>query len=138
MVIQCVDADGVLHADPQRHYLCIVDGLVCGEGDGPLFPDPREMGWMVFGTDPFAVDATLARFMGFDAERLPILARRDRYLGPNWGDFDLETLPVSVDGVTAALSSFPVEHRFVPPPGWIGHVETAPPVPAGSPSAVHS
>jgi hypothetical protein len=138
MVLQCVDADGVLHADPQRHYLCIVDGLVCGEGDGPLFPEPREMGWMVFGTDPFAVDATLAWFMGFDASRLPILARRDRYLGPRWGDFDLESLPISVDGLTAPLTSFPVQHHFVPPPGWMGHVETPLPTAAGSPAPVHS
>lgn len=123
LVIQCVDAAGVLHADPQRHYFCIVDGLICGEGDGPLFPDPRELGWMVFGTDPFAVDATLAWFMGFDASRMPILAQRDRYLGPTWGDFDLETLSVSVDGRTAPLTAFPVHHHFVPPPGWVGHIE---------------
>ena len=123
LVAQCVDADGVLHADAQRHYLCIVDGLVCGEGDGPLFPQPRKMDWLVVGTDPFAVDATLAWFMGFDAARMPIVAQRDRYLGPAWGDFDLDRLPVAVDGVVAPLASFPVRDHFVPPPGWLGHVE---------------
>jgi uncharacterized protein (DUF362 family) len=123
LVMQCVDAEGVRHAESQRHYFCIVDGLVCGEGDGPLFPQPREMGWLTFGADPFAVDATLAWFMGFDVSRLPIVAKRSRYLGPHWGDFELEHLLVAMDGVTAPLTSFPVRHRFVPPPGWIGHVE---------------
>ncbi len=122
-VIQCVDAEGVLHATPQRDYFCIVDGLTCGEGDGPLFPDPRPLDWLVFGSDPFAVDATLARFMGFDFERLPILARRERFLGPLWGDFDPDTLAVSVDDRVGPLASFAIHHRFVPPPGWIGHVE---------------
>lgn len=123
MVIQCVDAEGILHAEPQRHYFCIVDGLICGEGDGPLFPDPREMEWIVFGVDPFAIDATLAWFMGFDESRMPILSQRSRYLGPGWGRFDTATLPVSVDGRIGPLASFPTPRPFAPPPGWLGWVE---------------
>ena len=138
LVIQCVDAGGVLRAEPQRHYFCIVDGLVCGEGDGPLFPQPREMGWLAFGADPFAVDATLAWFMGFDPSRMPVIAKRDRYLGPQWGDFDLDRLLISKNGTTAPLTTFPVQHRFVPPPGWIGHVEQQHPVDAGNQVAAYS
>jgi hypothetical protein len=138
LVLQCVDGDGVLHTQPQRQYWCIVDGLICGEGDGPLFPQPRKMGWLVFGADPFAVDATLAWFMGFDTTRLPIVARRDRYLGPAWGDFDLDRLMVSVDEAARPLSSFPVHHRFVPPPGWLGQVELRSPMSAANPAATYS
>jgi uncharacterized protein (DUF362 family) len=138
LVVQCVDAAGVLHAEPQRHYFCIVDGLVCGEGDGPLFPQPRDMGWLAFGTDPFAVDAALAWFMGFNPARLPVVARRDRYLGPQWGDFDLERLSISLDGSVAPLTTFPVQHHFVPPPGWIGHVEQQTAIAAGRGVAAYS
>lgn len=138
LVLQCVDANGVLQAQPQRHYFCIVDGLVCGEGDGPLYPDPREMGWLIFGTDPFAVDATLAWFMGFDAARMPIIAQRHQYLGPSWGDFDLDRLVVSVDDRAAPLTTLPVAHHFVPPPGWLGHVERPSPIAAGSRAEAYS
>ena len=122
MVIERVDAGGVLRDAPQRAYFCIVDGLVCGEGEGPLSPTPRPLDWLIFGRDPFAIDATLAWFMGFDPERLPIIAERRSFLG-EWGRFALDALPVSVDGVTRMLTAFPINHGFAPPPGWAGHVE---------------
>ena len=123
LVAQRVDAQGRLQDTPQREYFCIVDGLVCGDGDGPLSPSPRPIDWLVCGSDPFAVDATLAWFMGFDGDRLPIIAERRRYLGSAWGRFDIETLPVTVDGRTAPLKAFDINHRFAPPPGWAGHIE---------------
>lgn len=135
LIAQCVDAEGVLHQQPQRHYYCIVDGLTCGEGDGPLFPTPRAMDWIVCGADPFAVDATLAWFMGFDASRMPILSQRANYMGPAWGDFDMKALQVAVDDQVAPLAAFPRPAAFAPPPGWIGHVErdeTASPQLAGA------
>lgn len=123
MVLQCVDAEGVLRDTPQREYFCIVDGLVCGEGDGPLFPAPRPLDWLICGRDPFAIDATLAWFMGFDSGRLPIIAERRRYLGPEWGRFERDALPVTLDGESGMLTSFDLNHRFAPPPGWVGHIE---------------
>lgn len=123
MVLQQVDRDGVLQRDVQRAYFCIVDGLIAGEGDGPLFPQPRPLDWLVFGADPFAIDAALAWFMGFDAAQMPILERRARYLGPDWGRFSLDELPVSVDGETRPLSSWSIRHDFLPPPGWLSHIE---------------
>lgn len=123
LIVQMVDAAGVLRDVPQREYYCIVDGLVCGEGDGPLQPRPRSIGWLVFGRDPFAVDAALAYYMGFDPSRVPIVAERGRYLGPSWGRFDLTSLPVTIDGVRRPLAAHDVNHAFAPPPGWVGHVE---------------
>lgn len=123
LVIQHADGDGVLRPDPQRAYFCIVDGLIAGEGDGPLFPRRRDIDWLVCGDDPFAIDATLAWFMGFDPVRLPIIARRAQYLGTAWGDFDLSALAVTLDGVEGPLTSFAVRHDFTPPPGWRNHVE---------------
>jgi hypothetical protein len=123
LILQCVDAEGALHDRPQREYFCIVDGLICGQGDGPLFPSRRDMDWMICGRDPFAIDATLAWFMGFDAARMPILSQRARYLGPSWGDFELDALAVSVDDRVGALTSFARPEAFTPPPGWLGHIE---------------
>ncbi len=123
LVMQHADAGGVLRPEPQRAYFCLVDGLIAGEGDGPLFPRPRDLDWLVVGDDPFAIDTVLAWFMGFDPDRLPILNHRARYLGAAWGDFELPALAVTVDGATAPLSSFTVRHDFKPPPGWRHHVE---------------
>ena len=58
-----------------RPELQIIDGIVAMEGDGPIKGTPRDMGVLVFGTDPVATDATAARLMGFDPERLGYLQR---------------------------------------------------------------
>lgn len=123
LVIQCADAEGRLQAAPGRHYFCIVDGLVSGEGNGPLQPLPRPTDWLLFGEDPFALDAALAWFMGFDPMKLPIIAQRGGYGGPGWGDFDLNELAVEVDGQRTRLVESPVNFHFVPPPGWRHHIE---------------
>ena len=38
------DATGRMHDTPQRRHLSLVDGIVAGEGDGPLDPDPIRAG----------------------------------------------------------------------------------------------
>jgi uncharacterized protein (DUF362 family) len=123
LIIQCADAAGQLHSTPQRSYCCIVDGLISGEGNGPLQPLPRHTDWLVFGDDPFEIDAALGWFMGFDPAKLPIISQRERYAGPGWGDFDLAKLVTELDGERVRVLESPINFHFVPPPGWRDHVE---------------
>jgi hypothetical protein len=123
LVVQCVDATGQLGRSPARHYYCIVDGLVSGEGNGPLCPLPRATDWLVFGEDPFAVDAALGWFMGFDPNKIPLIAQRTGYAGPGWGDFDLNELMVELDGQRMRLLDSNINLHFTPPPGWRDHLE---------------
>ena len=126
------DAHG-LHLDapgPVRKVLTILDGVVAGEGAGPLAPADRPTGVVVAGTDPLAVDIAAARLMGFDESRLPKLT---------------EALTASALRITEARSgadvsvfrcdaskpepvSIPLDHMdpdvpFAAHPGWSGHVE---------------
>jgi uncharacterized protein (DUF362 family) len=57
-----------------RHYLAIVDGVIGGQGNGPLCPDPADSRVLLAGRDPAAVDALACRLMGFDPADLPIVA----------------------------------------------------------------
>ncbi|GAB4224280.1 MAG: hypothetical protein Kow0062_25770 [Acidobacteriota bacterium] len=61
--------------DAPRRYLSIVDGIIGGEGNGPLAPDPVGAGILVAGTNPWAVDWVAAEEMGLDPRRIPLLAR---------------------------------------------------------------
>jgi uncharacterized protein (DUF362 family) len=123
LIIRGVDANGRLHDTPQREYFCIVDGLISGEGNGPLQPLPRETDWLVFGDDPFAIDAALSWFMGFAPEKIQIIARRQQFARPGWGNFDLNELHVQLDDKTTKLLDSPVNLHFAPPPGWRNYIE---------------
>jgi uncharacterized protein (DUF362 family) len=53
--------------------LCVVDGVVGMEGDGPLNGTPKPLGALVMGVDPVAVDATCCRLMRLDPHRVGYL-----------------------------------------------------------------
>jgi uncharacterized protein (DUF362 family) len=61
-------------AGQAKRYLAIVDGIVGGEGNGPLCPEPVASNVLLGGDDPAAVDALACRLMGFDPGSLPIVA----------------------------------------------------------------
>jgi uncharacterized protein (DUF362 family) len=123
LVMQCVDADGRLHATPQRNYFCIVDGLISGEGNGPLQPLPRNTDWLAFGDDPFAIDAAFCWFMGFDPAKIPIIAERKEFTGFKWGDFELDDLLIELDEKNIKVIESDLNFHFVPPPGWRNSIE---------------
>jgi uncharacterized protein (DUF362 family) len=75
--------------------IAIVDGIECMEGDGPIMGSPKHMGLVIVGTNPTAVDATVARLMDINptnvsylrlaADRLgPIADRRIEQRGERW------------------------------------------------------
>ncbi len=72
------NSDGTLRAaSPQnrkRHYV-LVDGILAGQGRGPLNPDPFAAGAVFFGVNPPSVDAVCAYLMGFDPDKIPIVSR---------------------------------------------------------------
>lgn len=67
------NAAGQMHSRPQRRHLSLIDGLVAGEGDGPLNPDPVRAGVLLFGDDVALTDRVASRVMGFDPDRIPLI-----------------------------------------------------------------
>ena len=101
-------------ATKARRYLTVVDGVVAGEGDGPLDPDRKECGWLAISEDPQALDAALADFMGFDPEKMGFLKR------PLEGEAAVpEIIFVSEEAKEQILNTPPFEPHF----GWKGHIE---------------
>lgn len=123
LIIQRADRTGTLQTEPQRDYFCFVDGLISGEGNGPLQPLPKETGWLVCGADPFAIDSALCWFMGFDPRKVPITERRKAYHGTAWGGFELEDFLMDLDGKKIRLLESDINFQFAPPPGWRNSIE---------------
>jgi uncharacterized protein (DUF362 family) len=61
--------------------LAIVDGIVGMEGDGPIMGSPIQAGVLIMGRNLPAVDATCARIMGINPEKIPYLKRASGSLG---------------------------------------------------------
>jgi len=126
------NADGSLRdgtpGNRKRHF-ALVDGLIAGEGQGPLNPDPVEAGVILFGVNVPSVDAAAAYVMGFDPARLPIVRQAFRcrpYTLADWDWPDVEVVSNWPEW-NGRLGSI-LDRRtfqFRPPFGWAGHIERA-------------
>ena len=61
---------GMLNPKSSRKYFALIDGIIAGEGEGPLAPDAKPCGVIIAGQNPVAVDATCAWLMGFDINKI--------------------------------------------------------------------
>lgn len=52
-------------------HLVVVDAIETMEGDGPSSGDKRQLGLLLAGASPFAVDVALCRLAGFAPEQVP-------------------------------------------------------------------
>lgn len=74
-VLMFANSEGEIQRSQQRRWLSVVDGIIAGEGNGPLSPDPRPLGRLIGGFNPVEVDAVCAQLIGLDWRKLPLLAK---------------------------------------------------------------
>jgi hypothetical protein len=70
-ILLYADSKGVMQDHPQRRFLSVIDGVVGGEGDGPVITTSKPSGVIVGGFNPLIVDLCATRLMGFDPLRFP-------------------------------------------------------------------
>jgi uncharacterized protein (DUF362 family) len=95
-----------------RRYLTIIDGIVAGEGNGPMEADAKPCGLLVAGQNPVAADFVAARLMGFDWQKLPTIREGMRLFGLR--ETDIRVVPELGE-----------PFQFKPHFGWKGHIEAA-------------
>jgi len=85
-----------INAAIERPRFNIVDGVTGMEGNGPIQGDAIHSGVLVLGADPVAVDATCARLMSIDPERVDYLREAAAFLG-NLDDEAIDHAGESID-----------------------------------------
>jgi uncharacterized protein (DUF362 family) len=111
-----------------RNYLAVVDGIVGGDGNGPMAPDPKPCGVIIAGTNPVAVDCTAASVMGFDWRRIKMLAGAFQCKHLPLVDFSYEDIAVTsnVPEWNGPLETRQFPFKFRPHFGWVGAIEKKP------------
>jgi len=114
----------------RKRHLALVDGIIAGEGRGPMNPDPVPAGILLFGVHPPSVDATSAWLMGFDPDKIPIVRQSFRCRGfplavGNWRDIKVTSNRPDWQGPLPEIADETTFH-FQPHFGWIGHIEREP------------
>lgn len=116
------DKNGVLHDTPQRRYFAVVDGIIAGEGNGPMEPDPKPIGLLVAGKNPVIVDSVVGTLMGFDIEKIPTIINAYRISNYRLTESQKDDIIV-VDSQTkekVSLDKMKMNYHFRPHFGWRG------------------
>lgn len=120
-VAHYADRSGRMQDTIQRRNLTFVDGIVGGEGEGPLAPTAVASGCLVFSDDVALGDRLACRLMGFEPSLVPLVRAADamlRRLGtdlpvPGTATISFNGEHVTEKGIPAALG-----RPFAVPRAW--------------------
>ncbi len=112
LVIHYGKADGTLADTPQRALYHFCDGIIAGQGDGPLHPEPLPLGILLLSDSAALTDRFAALLMGMTPDKIPLLRAA--------ADWITETnTRMLINGAPASyqqLQELALSARM--PPGW--------------------
>lgn len=105
--------DGTLSEEPQRVLFSLCDGIIGGQGNGPLRPEPLPLGVISFSNNSGLTDICMATLMGFDVRKIPLLANVNHSV-------EFKKTKLSFNNHSIQLDEL-IKHSIVtlPAPGWV-------------------
>ena len=118
------DGEGRRRQKPVK-YLVVADGIVAGEGNGPMSPDPKPCGVILAGLHPVALDSVVAELMGFEWRKLRLLKNSFNLREMNFVPFAPEAIEVISNRKAwcGKLNQIEEPFQFRPHFGWVGAIE---------------
>ncbi len=116
-IVYYADKTGTITNNPQRIIFTIMDGIVAGEGQGPLEPEPKHAGVLILGFNPFAIDMALSAIMKFNYRLIPLLNQCPKELGK----IDPDQLIINSNVEKwhrRSIGDIVLENGFKPASGW--------------------
>lgn len=104
--------DGTLASDPQRILISLCDGIIGGQGDGPLKPEPLPLGIISFTNNSLVNDIAMALLMGFDFKKFPLLVGAEKLISLNECEVFLNGLQTNIYDLNR------ISIHTQPPKGW--------------------
>jgi hypothetical protein len=108
--------EGIIKNEIQRNYFSIGDGIIGGQGNGPLDPDPLALGIVSFTNHSGMHDVICGLLMKFNINKINLL-RTVYKLSKN------DKIDYYYNGEEISLESFnDYSIETIPPPGWIEYL----------------
>lgn len=108
--------EGKIMPDVQRNFFSLSDGIIGGQGNGPLDPDPLNLGVITFANHSGMHDVICAILMKFDFRKINLL-RTVFNLSKN------DEVKFYLNNRLCDLNAFEsLSLPTIPPPGWVEHL----------------
>lgn len=109
--------DGLLSNRPKRKIFSLCDGIIGGQGNGPLSPDPLALGVLIFTDNSAMNDICMGYLMDFDINKILLLKNAKKSLKN-------KNIIITLDGqkiTESELSKYSISTN--PPPGWVDYLK---------------
>lgn len=120
-ILRYADKRGKITKSQQRQYICIVDGIIAGDEDGPLCPTPNKAGVIMASNNPYYADYVSAHIMGFDPMSVPYI--KYCQMGGRLPELDFDKMDVVSKQEGKEVDFRNVNLHFKPQAGWEGYME---------------
>lgn len=108
--------DGIIASEPQRIVFSICDGIIGGQGNGPLFPEPLPLGVISFSNNSSLNDLCMASLMRIRSEKIALLVDAVNYVNLSKSEIYLERTRLSLND----LRKYSIHTD--PPDGWVNQM----------------
>ena len=109
--------NGTLADQPQRTLFSLCDGIIGGQEDGPLNPEPLPLGVICFSNNSAITDISMSLLMRFDFHKMPLLEEAYHLSDKNDINLIFNGSPITFNG----LSSHAID--TLPAPGWVDYLK---------------
>jgi uncharacterized protein (DUF362 family) len=117
--LRFADTAGTLHDEPQRHHIVVVDGVIGGQGEGPLSPDPVDSRCVMYSPEPFAADLAAANVMGLAGSPIRIVSQAPTIKVLPVTSLNSDDVVATLDGAETPIGSLHSQFPpFAPPRAW--------------------
>ncbi len=113
------NSEGKICSSPQRVVYSLCDGIVGGQGNGPLSPEPLPLGIISFSNHSYMTDICMAELMGVDIQKIPLLSAAQEASKNQEISISMDNKPVSRN----QLRNFSI--KASPPSGWVGYLDAS-------------
>jgi uncharacterized protein (DUF362 family) len=108
-------ADGTIANTPQRVLFSLSDGIIGGQGDGPLRPEPLPLGIACFSNHASFTDITMGILMEIEFTEIPLL-------NAAWTFTKNDSVTILLNNYPVSLSELKkISIKTILSPGWLNY-----------------
>jgi|SRR3989339_101429 len=124
-ILKYATVSGELKDEPQRKHVLFTDGIISGEGNGPLSPKPIESGIINFCDDVVTGDYVNSLIMGFNPDKIKMIKQAFCLNRFSLTENKPDAIQIKINDRKILLSEInsQLEFKFNPPRGWKNHIE---------------
>lgn len=122
-ILLYANKEGFIENSIQRKMFILVDGIISGEGNGPIKARPKKSGILIGGFNPVFTDVVASTIMGFDYKKIPTIERALNLemlkLSANISNIDISFQSSFIGNSLRGVPNL----KFVPHDNWKEYIE---------------